>query len=171
MNDLLDASTMLDAAMVERFWAKVERGDGCWLWTACIARNGYGQFGVSRRRIEYAHRISFCLAHGRWPSACVLHRCDVRNCVNPAHLFEGTHQDNYDDMARKGRRRVVRSLGEAHGMSKLTSADVTRIWSLQGKATKRKIANLFGVDPSLVGLIHRGKIWTHVTKHLPQPHP
>src|SRR4051794_32506507 len=96
-----------------RFWSKVsKRGHpkGCWEWTAGVFKSGgYGQFNmrVAGKRQPYrAHRISYELAHGPIPSdLCVLHECDNRVCVNPAHLFLGTRGDNCDDMHAKGRAR------------------------------------------------------------------
>ena len=93
-----------------RFWAKVELTlDGCWLWTGSKTGPGpytTGGYGTVYWRGEYllAHRVMWELANGPIPEGMhVLHRCDVRNCVRPDHLFLGTHQDNMADMARKGR--------------------------------------------------------------------
>jgi hypothetical protein len=94
----------------ERFWAKVDRGDPdeCWTWLAYRRPDGYGSLrmgtlGVDRRN-ERAHRLSWTLANGPIPAGLlVLHRCDNPSCVNPAHLFLGTDQDNADDRQSKGR--------------------------------------------------------------------
>lgn len=90
--------------MLERFWERVDkRGpDECWLWTGA-SRNGYGTFavdGVTKK----AHRVSWEIANGKpFPSelhGC--HRCDVKLCVNPAHVFPGTRFDNMRDAHEKG---------------------------------------------------------------------
>lgn len=94
--------------MVDRFWAKVQRGgpDECWLWTGSLTKSGgYGQLSRSRALGPIrANRISYELHIGPIPDGlCVLHLCDTPACVNPAHLFLGTRGDNARDMARKGR--------------------------------------------------------------------
>lgn len=91
-----------------RFWAKVDvRGpDECWEWQASTTSSGYGQIMVNARprRITRAHRLSWTIANGPIPSGMVVcHRCDNPPCVNPAHLFVATQQDNIADMVRKGR--------------------------------------------------------------------
>lgn len=90
-------------AIAERFWAKVEKTDGCWEWTAFVHPKGYGMFGVGREA-RRAHRVSYEIANGPIPDGlCVCHSCDNRRCVRPDHLFLGTNQDNVDDKMRKGR--------------------------------------------------------------------
>lgn len=94
--------------LAERFWPKVHKRDGCWLWTASTDSNGYGQSFIGRLdgrvRLEHAHRVAWRLTFGDIPDGLnVLHRCDVPRCVNPAHLFLGTDRDNIQDAIGKGR--------------------------------------------------------------------
>lgn len=87
-----------------RFFAKVAKGDGCWLWTGATHRNGYGSFKLRGGRQVRAHRFSWELARGPVPDGLsVLHRCDNRRCVRPEHLFVGTQRENLSDMVAKGR--------------------------------------------------------------------
>ena len=95
----------LQEKSVKRFWAKVTKSgeDECWLWSAALNEAGYGVFGVGKQT-DKAHRISYRLTHGEIPKGMfICHHCDVRNCVNPKHLFAGTNRDNVKDMLKKGR--------------------------------------------------------------------
>jgi hypothetical protein len=80
----------------QRFWAKVEKTDNCWLWTASINRGtGYGQFARRHGDMVDAHRYSYELAHRPVPDGYdVHHTCHVRDCVNPAHLEAVTRSEN-----------------------------------------------------------------------------
>jgi hypothetical protein len=90
-------------ALLHRFWSKVDRSGDCWIWTGRVNRGGYGCFDVGRGS-ELAHRVAFKIAVGPIPDdLCVLHHCDVRNCVYPDHLWLGTQRDNALDMVAKGR--------------------------------------------------------------------
>lgn len=77
--------------------------DGCWYWTKTINLNGYGIMSLGRK-MKSCHRISFFIHNGKLPhNLLVCHACDNTLCVNPNHLFLGTHKDNTQDMVKKGR--------------------------------------------------------------------
>ncbi len=124
---------------------------GCWLWMGAVNRGGYGTWGRDK-----AHRVSWRLHQGDIPKGlCVLHKCDVRACVNPAHLFIGTIADNNQDAINKGR--VVYANGERHGSSKLTVAQVAEIRA--DRRSQRQIAASYGVTQQNIFAIKQGKTW------------
>lgn len=91
---------------LQRFWSNIDTTGGmfeCWLWTASTAAEGYGYIWWGSRR-EYTHRISYTIHHGPIPEGLhILHRCDNPRCVNPTHLWAGSHKQNMHDKMHKGR--------------------------------------------------------------------
>ncbi len=145
--------------VAERFWSKVKKTAGCWLWSGSLCSNGYGQFFFDAR-LRPAHQIAWQLAFGPIPAGLwVLHHCDVRNCVNPSHLFLGDREANTRDMLAKGR--SVR--GERNGHAKLCEADILEIRILWARgSTQQSIADLFEISQTLVSDIVHGRRWGHV---------
>jgi len=97
----------------KKFFSTIEKitETGCWIWMGAITRDGYGRINV-RGKIILTHRYSWNIHYGGIAD-CILHQCDVPSCVNPLHLFEGSKQDNMDDMYKKGR--GLKATGESHG--------------------------------------------------------
>lgn len=90
--------------LAERFWAKVQKTDGCWLWTGSRDEKGYGRIGIDgvNRR---AHQVAYELTYGARPAgAMICHHCDVTNCVRPDHLYAGSGVTNARDREVRGRR-------------------------------------------------------------------
>jgi len=130
---------------------------GCWLWNRAPNGHGYGQIKQPDGRRLMAHRISFEQHNGPIPDGvCVLHRCDVRACINPAHLFLGDKSDNAKDAVRKGR--WVNNRGERHGMSKLSDEQINTIRKrLLGGVRQVDIAVEFGVSQTAICNINTGR--------------
>src|SRR3990167_544842 len=91
----------------ELFWSKVDKHapNNCWVWMGFKKPTGYGLFGVGWKR---THRLAWEFTNGKIPAGIhVLHKCDNPSCVNPSHLYLGTHQDNMRDRNKKGRQARV----------------------------------------------------------------
>jgi hypothetical protein len=92
--------------LVERFWAKVDKTDDCWIWTGYVDRwTGYGQIGVGgRQNKDWTHRVAYRLMNGPIPDGMTIdHRCRNRVCVNPAHLRAVTMKQNGENLSPAGR--------------------------------------------------------------------
>jgi hypothetical protein len=146
-----------------RFWHKVKRAspDECWLWLGAKIAFGHGQFRTNAGT-QYAHRHSWEMQHGPVPGdLCVLHRCDVPACVNPAHLFLGTREENLADMRRKKRGcNPPRKIGAAHNMAKL-GPDEVRAIRASGRS-QLELAEQYGVSRRHINSIINRRIWKHI---------
>jgi hypothetical protein len=147
----------------ERFWRHVKRSDGCWLWQGGLSTDGYGRIRQPGKRSKVlAHRFSYARHYGPIPDGLwVLHRCDVRACVRPDHLFLGTHADNMRDKVTKGRQPSTR--GEKNPRAKLTAGQVLLIRERHRQGESRDaLAQAFGVTYETVAMIVRRATWTHL---------
>jgi hypothetical protein len=144
------------------FWSKVNKGtkDQCWEWTGYIMPNGYGQLKERQKNI-YAHRYSYKLHFGYLPKKLlVCHKCDNRKCVNPNHLFLGTHKDNTFDMDSKGRR-VIKP-----GKQKITKIDAENIRLLNDKGFHVDfLSDKYKLKPCTIRNIIAGRIWRQNAKN------
>lgn len=144
-----------------RFWRHVVKGEGCWPWQGASMTSGYGSFGVERGQMVGAHRYSWQIANGPIPNGMwVLHTCDNRPCVNPAHLWLGSALDNNRDAIAKGRRARQDQRGEANGRAKLALDQVLHIRASDTPAPV--LALQYGVTKELVYAIRRRRLWRHV---------
>lgn len=146
----------MDEKYIARFWSRVEKTEGCWLWTAGTVRSGYGALFCGGRdgQMIRTHRFSWLLHFGPIPDGLlVCHRCDVRRCVRPDHLFLGTQAENMTDKVIKGR-----------AGRKLNPQSVREIRDrLRAGESQVAVAKSFSVDPALVWRIGNGKQWGWVT--------
>jgi HNH endonuclease len=146
----------------ERFWAKVDKSDGCWNWNGCLNEHGYGLFGINNRS-KLAHRIAYKITIKDPDNLCVLHKCDNPKCVNPAHLFLGTKKENTQDMLKKGR--DYKPVGERSTTSKLTISDVVLIRQLLSKRARgdvKRVAEKFKISKRHAYGIAAGETWSHL---------
>ena len=150
-------------SLKERFddkWEPVTES-GCWIWMASTHRTGYGQLFIRNRKQGIAknmraHRLAGERSRGPIPDGMnVCHKCDIRSCVNPDHLFLGTHQDNMDDMYNKGRNNTTARF------SKLTYEQVLEIKN-NLSVFGAEFARRYGVTEATISYIRNGKTWVHV---------
>jgi len=135
-----------------------EPNTGCWLYAGAENGRGYGLIGIDGRQVK-AHRFSWEHHHGPIPAGMhVLHKCDVRLCVNPDHLFLGTNYDNVQDKIAKGRAGTIR--GSKCGQSVLTEELVLIIRADARSAPQ--LAAVLGVSPSAIRACRNGQNWRHV---------
>lgn len=163
---------MSNLTIEERFWIKVNKNGPipehqpwlgpCWLWTACVNREGYGNFLMDGKS-ELSHRVAYRLTFEDFDrELCVLHRCDNPPCVRPSHLFRGTQIDNIADSKTKHR------LGRLHGSmnpgAKLNEMQVLEIRKLHkdGLRSRKKLAEMFCVSIPLIDKILQRTAWAHI---------
>jgi len=146
---------------IQRFWKKVNRltSDNCWEWTGAKLATKYGGMEINGKLIR-VHRYSWEIAFGEIPKGLhVLHKCDNRSCVNPNHLWLGTHQDNMRDRDEKGRGKP----GGKEGTSLLSPNLVRAIRRrYENGMNYAQIARLVKYNPGAIHQIVNRKTYKHV---------
>jgi hypothetical protein len=144
---------------IEAFWAKVHKGERCWLWQGAKKHDGYGL--INRHgKMMLAHRFAWEQANGPIPAGkFALHHCDTPACVNPSHMYLGTKKDNAADMYARGR---DGSSGEKNIHAKLTEEQARKILTLKGSISGVKLAKEYDVYPGTIHAIWRRHTWKHI---------
>lgn len=154
--------------LFDRLWSAVDKTPGhgpegtCWLWTG-LTSSGYGRFTL-RKRAHSAHRLAYISVNGDPGDGRgrhgkqVLHRCDVRLCCNPGHMFIGTPADNVKDCQAKGRRRYA--IGEKARHNKLTATEVLAIRN--DARMYIDISAEYGISMGQISRIKHRANWKHL---------
>lgn len=151
-------------SLADRFWGKVKVGEvaECWIWLGTMMKNGYGRIGEGGRggKSLSAHRVSCEIHHGPAPfeGAHVMHLCDNRACVNPAHLRWATASENIQDAYTKGRKTSPLKRGAMHHMAVLNADRVKFIRDNPGISAP-KLARLFECSVGAVYAVRNGRTW------------
>lgn len=145
--------------LIDRFMAKVQKTEECWIWKGAITGNNYGCIKVNKKS-RAAHRVSWDLFRFEAPSSTlVLHKCDNTHCVNPDHLFLGNQSDNMQDMLSKGRSNYA--VGNRARHSKLIPSQVLEI----RKRSSEDIVSLakeYEVTIASIRAVINRKVWKHL---------
>lgn len=162
-------SVKLKPDQIARFWSKVDKDsslNGCWLWQGFLNPRGYGIVCINH--LNYvSHRMAFVMKNGPIPEKMLCcHRCDNPSCVNPDHIFLGSHADNNLDSCLKMRH----THGERHSLAKLKDHQVLEIRELckQSKWNKH-ISIMYGVSHQVISHIRNGRSWKHLLAHKSSP--
>ena len=150
------------ASWLGRFIAKIQiQQGGCWIWCGNHTWGGYGQVKVEGKQ-QLTHRAIYKTLIGPIPyGLCVCHKCDVRDCVNPDHLFLGTQAENIRDAQRKGRSRAP--IGVENGRAKLHEDQVREIRKAYANGEfQRNLATRYGLSKSGIQHIVSGPCWRHI---------
>lgn len=138
-----------------RLWRNVTKSDTCWIWTGATLLNGYGTLTRDGKRI-YVHRLSYEINVGPIPAGqFVCHKCDVRTCVRPDHLFAGSVGDNNRDMWSKGRGRGL----DPHNGKLTLEQRRAAVERVANGETKTTVAESLGVTRQAIDYLIRSDLY------------
>ncbi len=145
----------------KRFWEKVIKVEkGCWTWSKCRGKKGYGTFRFNDRNYQ-AHVFSYIIHNGPVPEGKQInHHCDNRACVKPDHIYAGTAKENTRDMMDRGRHKCNPTKGENHPNSVFTNEQILYIRSSSKKQTE--LGKEFGVSLGVISNIIVKRTWKHI---------
>lgn len=138
--------------------------NGCWEWTSSKRRRGYGNAGSCEWAKQYntglAHRLAYICYKGEFDyTLFVCHHCDNPSCINPQHLFLGTHKENMKDMLLKGRKN--NESGEKAANAKLTKDQAIYILRNMETISAWELSTKFNVCRQTIQ-----NVWNGITKYI-----
>lgn len=162
-NDFRSGRFLITLPEIERFFSSVNKTEECWEWTGFTDKAGYARITI-RCRSLLGHVLSYLLHNGPIPGKLhVCHSCDNPKCVNPRHLWLGTHQENMADRDKKGRGGVSGRWGEQIHFAKLTPEKVKEIRTCVALGAKQvDMAKRFGVGKPAINSIVNNRTWKQI---------
>jgi hypothetical protein len=140
---------------VKRFWSKVEKTDGCWLWQGSRDRKGYGRFRL-KGKVVRTHRLAYALKYSSIPDgAYICHHCDTPACVHPEHLYAGNASTNLLDALERGQ------IDPAKALTREQVLEIRRRHA-EECITQTQLAEEYSVVQSTISFIVRRICWKHV---------
>ncbi|RYE67377.1 MAG: HNH endonuclease [Oxalobacteraceae bacterium] len=141
-----------------KFLERTKEVNGCWEWQGLRCPRGYGRTTLNRKQMP-AHRASWVIHKGEIDGGLfVLHKCDNKPCVNPSHLYLGTHVENARDRAERGQA----ASGERSGRAKLSVIQVAAIKeALAAGSSCASLGREYGVHRQTIHKIKNGENWYH----------
>lgn len=149
----------VDPGLLKRAYERMQRfiefdtNGGCWLWSGALGGGRYGVVHIRPHVTAFsAHRLAYWIERGPIPGGLQAnHKCDVRECCNPEHIFVGTQADNLQDASRKGRLHLqhynVERRGERHPRARFSNEDVRAMRALADAGfSTAYVARLFGAS-------------------------
>lgn len=140
------------------FWKRINKTNYCWLWTGSSVA-GYGNIKINKET-WLVHRISYWIYYNVDPKEFeVCHSCNNPICVNPSHLFLGTHSDNMKHASESGH---FQRKGNLHPGSKLSEKQACEIIDLKGTVSSSQLAKHYNVSSGLIRAIQNRRAWSHL---------
>lgn len=131
----------------------------CILYIGTLTRKGYGALPSARHGTRKAHRVAYIETYGAIPTGLhILHHCDIRNCIEPTHLYAGTNLDNIKDRVARGRSYIQQ--GESGANHKLTEIEALEI--LASNESQRSLARRYRVTQGCISKLKLRKTWQHL---------
>lgn len=157
--NLLELGTNRGSSLLERLYNNCVpvTESGCLIWLGYVSKYGYGTITTHHGEVKRVHRLSWELTHGEIPKGLfVCHKCDVKLCVRPEHLFLGTPKENTQDMVRKMRH----SIGDKNWATVLKEEDIVAIRN--DPRICKEIAKDYGVHLTTIASVKLRRTWKHV---------
>lgn len=159
-NELRAGKELVTLIDIERFFSFFDKTVGCWIWKGGLPDDGYPRIAINNKSV-LGHVLSYVLHKGVIPEGLhVCHECDNPSCVNPDHLWLGTHSQNMEDRGNKGRWKHNGRFGTNINSAKITANDAIEIRKcVELGASQTEMSKRFKLSKSAINSLIKGKTW------------